>query len=73
MARIKTIEETDEVIKRMIAGVKSNKNLYEELKLEGDWKRRWVKLEDYVTKNLSSFGVEYTDYQLLWIRERFFL
>ncbi len=72
MPRITTVEQTDEVIQRMIESVKSNAELYRELRREGNWGRRWVKLEKYVEGNLGSLGLDYTDYQLLWIRERFF-
>lgn len=66
------LKETDEIIEKMIKTVEANTELRLKLKHSGHWKTRWANLEEFIIKNLSSFGLDSIQYQDLWIRERFF-
>ncbi|MBC8501221.1 MAG: hypothetical protein ISS25_01410 [Nanoarchaeota archaeon] len=67
-----TIEETDEAIEKLIELVTSDDNLQKVLKNVDGWKERWVTLESFVLEHLSDVGIDFLQYQSLWIRERFF-
>lgn len=71
MAKI-TLEEADEIIENMTEIVEANKKLQKRLKNSINCRERWATLEKYILKNLSKFNLNYTKYQCLWIRERFF-
>lgn len=71
MAKI-TLEETDEIIEKMIKKVETNRKLQKKLKNSEHHETRWATLEKFVIDNLKEFKLDFFQYQTLWIRERFF-
>lgn len=66
------LKETDGILKNMIEAVENNTELQSELKTSEHWKTRWMKLETFIVDNLDRFDLDLSQYQELWIGERFF-
>ncbi len=71
MAKI-TLEETDEIIENMIKTSENNEKLKSKLKNSINCRERWATLEKFIIDNLNKFNIDFSQYQALWIRERFF-
>jgi len=72
MAKIRTVEDSDQVLEEMYSVVEADNLLQKKLERAEDWKARWMTLEHYILENLERFELGYGEYQDLWIRERFF-
>jgi len=69
---IRIVEETDEVVEKMLEWAEHNQEIQPLLKRAVNWRDRWAVLEGYVLKNLGRFEISGIEYGELWIRERFF-
>lgn len=67
-----TLEDTDDVIEKMYKFVDSDEELKTELKNARDCRARWATLENFIIENSEDMEVDFVEYHMLWIRERFF-